>query len=114
MTADVSYKDKWILIEHLMSKNKTEVFKVTSICSQCDIGVIHWYPSWRHYTYEPTIEFQIELSDRCLRAIAQFVEFLNQQHKLKALREKEASPRGCNDGLLKPNLNPSAKSQKKR
>lgn len=75
------YEDKFIIIRYVYSKPKTKVYEVISKYSECKVGLIHWYPQWRHYTYEPIIEYKIELSDRCLLALAEFVYRMNKEHK---------------------------------
>jgi len=82
------YEDKWIKIELLERKPKTEVYEVRSKYSDCPIGLVHWYPSWRHYTFEPLTDYKIELSDRCLFALGSFVMQLNSEHTFKLQYEK--------------------------
>ena len=72
---------KWlefIIKEH---KPKTRVYSVWSKCGNCEVGEIKWYPSWRHYCFFPTTEFQTVHSDRCLQNISEFITELNETHK---------------------------------
>jgi len=75
------YEDEWLIIKEKEKKPKTMVYSVISKCSDSELGIIHWYPQWRYYTFEPTIEFKTEHSDRCLLALGNFVLKLNNKHK---------------------------------
>jgi len=76
-----NYEDEFIVIEHLESKPKTEVYEVNSKCTGYWLGQILWYPQWRHYVFMPANEYPTVHSDRCLFAIGDFVKKLNTNHK---------------------------------
>lgn len=73
--------DKWLIFNEIKSKPKTKVFEVISKCTNDIIGIIKWYPAWRHYCFFPTIDFETVHSDRCLLSISQFITKLNEEHK---------------------------------
>ena len=79
----IVFEDEWISIEVVEEKPKTFVFEVYSKCSDCRLGVTHWFPSWRAYTFEAETAYKTELSDRCQIAIGSFTMWLNAQHKMK-------------------------------
>jgi hypothetical protein len=74
-------EDEWIKFIEKESKPKTKVYAVMSKCSDCELGEIKWYPSWRHYCFFPTLELETVHSDRCLLSISQFITKLNVEHK---------------------------------
>lgn len=78
----VVFEDEWLEISVVESKPKTKVFSVLSKSSACELGTIKWHPSWRHYCFFPTMEFDTVYSDRCLFALAEFVYQKNREHKM--------------------------------
>jgi hypothetical protein len=70
-------EDEWLYFELIEEKPKTKMFQVMSKCSNIRLGVIKWYPQWRHYCFFPTIEEETVYSDRCLSSISEFVAELN-------------------------------------
>ena len=74
-------EDKWLYFELIEQKPKTKVFQVMSKCSNFRLGLIKWYPQWRHYCFFPTMEEETVYSDRCLISISEFVTQLNLKHK---------------------------------
>ena len=74
-------EDEWLKFVEKESKPKTKVYSVMSKCSDCELGEIKWYPSWRHYCFFPTLELETVHSDRCLLSISQFITKLNVEHK---------------------------------
>jgi len=78
----VVYEDEWVEIYVSAENKKTYVFGVHSKSSDCKLGIIQWYPSWRNYAFEPVTEYKIELSDRCQLAIGGFTMWVNAQHKM--------------------------------
>lgn len=72
---------KWLVFELIERKQKTLVYSVISKCSNDRLGLIKWYPSWRHYCFFPTKDFESVYSDRCLFSLSGFVSYLNEQHK---------------------------------
>lgn len=81
MIPTILKEDEWLIFIHVYNKPKTKVINVISKCSNCILGVIQWNPGWRHYWFEPTIEFKHGYSDRCLIAIGEFVRELNFKHR---------------------------------
>lgn len=79
----VEKEDEWLSFELKERKPKTNVYEVVSKCSQCILGWIKWYPSWRHYCFFPTTYIETVHSDRCSLSIGEFVEKLNEEHKKK-------------------------------
>ena len=73
--------DKWLDFVLIENKPKTKVYSVISKCSDDELGIIKWYPSWRHYCFFPTIDIETVHSDRCLLAISEFITRLNEEHK---------------------------------
>ena len=71
---------KWLKFIEKEPKPKTRVFSVWSKISYCEIGIVHWNPPWRHYSFQPTIKFLTEHSDRCLFSLSRFVKKLNEEH----------------------------------
>jgi hypothetical protein len=70
-------------------KAKTKIFQVWSKCSEDLLGIIKWYPQWRHYCYFPCkniYEEEYVYSDRCLVEISKFITKLNTEHKNKTGR----------------------------
>ena len=78
---NIIYEDEFIFIELTGKKPKTDIYTVFSKCSDCDLGEIRWYPSWRHYCFFPSYDISTVYSDRCLLAISQTITKLNQEHK---------------------------------
>ena len=89
---DTTKMSKWIRFIEIEKKPKTLVYKVYPKLSLEGIGVIKWYPQWRHYCFFPTTQFenycffpttQFETvySDRCLTEIAECITQLNKEHK---------------------------------
>jgi len=79
-------EDKWLEFREEKSKPKTRVVSVVSKCAKCRLGVIKWYPAWRHYCFFPeTAIFRDEYvySDRCLLSISKFITKLNKEHAKK-------------------------------
>ena len=70
--------DKYIEFRVRERKPKTIVFEVVSKKDGEPIGIIKWYPPWRHYCFFP--EQDCVFSDRCLARIAMFVEGMNKNH----------------------------------
>ncbi len=78
-------KDKWLEFKELKGKPKTRVIEVYSKCSECVLGIIKWYPAWRHYCFFPKtqcIEMDV-YSDRCLLSLSELITKLNKEHKKK-------------------------------
>ena len=74
--------NKWLKFEHgITCGNKTEVWVVKSKKDNLAIGSIRWYGKWRHYCFFPQSE--TVFSDRCLLAISDFVEKMNNAHKTR-------------------------------
>lgn len=72
---------------------KTKIFNVWSKSSKNVIGTISWYPQWRHYCFFPE-EYTV-YSDRCMIRIGEFVEELNNKHRLaKTLDKSDHSNKG--------------------
>ena len=76
-------KDKWLEFIEQKSKLKTKVFKVQSKCSHDILGIIKWYPQWRHYCYFPKDLGEYVYSNRCLSTISAFITTLNMEYKSK-------------------------------
>ena len=74
-------EDEWLYFELIEKKPKTKVFQVMSKCSDVRLGLIKWYPQWRHYCFFPTMEEETVYSDRCLTSIGEFITELNLKHK---------------------------------
>lgn len=82
---------EWLEFREIKNKPKakTKIFKVWSKCSNCSLGIIKWYPQWRHYCYFPNddgYDFEYVYSDRCLVEISKFITTLNTNHKNKTGR----------------------------
>lgn len=70
--------DGFIKFELVMKKPKTEVWELQT--KEGDIlGIIQWYPAWRHYVFAPNEE--TVYSDRCQLAIGLKIIELNEEHK---------------------------------
>lgn len=82
------FEDEWIIIDWREDKPKTKVYYVLSKCSDCTLGLIQWYPQWRHYCFLPDTYIKLVFSDRCLLNISKFITELNKEHK-KAIMEKK-------------------------
>ena len=77
-------ESEWIQFILIEEKPRTKVFMVWSKSSDCELGRIKWYPSWRHYCYFQRRDIEIVLSDRCSIDIGNFTLKLNENHKLKS------------------------------
>jgi hypothetical protein len=90
-------ENKWLYFELIEKKPKTNVFAVMSKCGDFMLGIIKWYPAWRHYCFFPTFEEETVYSDRCLKSISEFITELNGKHKnakkgqLRVKKEKHTS-----------------------
>lgn len=82
-------EDEWLRFVEREGNPKTKVYSVISKCSDCELGVINWYPGWRHYCFFPTIAVQTVHSDRCLLSISEFMTALNEEHKRKRVVVKK-------------------------
>ena len=71
--------EKHIIFILSEQKTKTNVYEVRNIHQQCQIGIVRWFPSWRHYVFFP--ELHTVFSDRCMIKIGKFVLELNEKHK---------------------------------
>ena len=67
---------KFQLIE---KKSKTYVWNVFNTFSNSFLGVIKWFPAWRHYVFFP--EADIIFSDSCLIRIGNFIAEQNSKHR---------------------------------
>ena len=74
---------EWLEFIETKGSKKTKRFRVLSKCDGSELGIIKWYPQWRHYCFFPTIEFETVYSDRCLIEISNFITKLNVEHKNK-------------------------------
>jgi len=83
---EVNRANKWIEIRFLESKPKTEVWGVYPKNSAELIGVIKWFPNWRHYCFFP--EKDTVFSDGCQLAIGFFIMDLNKNKRIIPLRPK--------------------------
>jgi hypothetical protein len=72
---------EWLQFIHSENRPKTKIINVVSKCSECHLGTIKWYSSWRHYCFFPTIGLETVHSDRCLLSISEFITKLNKEHK---------------------------------
>lgn len=84
-------EDEWLEFCLEEEKPKTKVFSVRSKFSKCLLGVIKWYPSWRHYCFFPETSLtrdEFVYSDRCLLSIWQFVLELNVKHDQEVSNNK--------------------------
>lgn len=73
---------EWLDFELVESKPKTSVYAVKARGSGDVLGVIKWYPAWRHYCFFPSTTIETVHSDRCLLAISQFITALNKKHEM--------------------------------
>jgi len=69
--------------EIVAKKPKTNVYQVVNKQQHSVIGIIKWYPSWRHYCYFPYDD--TIYSDRCMIKIGEFIKELNEEHKGKRI-----------------------------
>lgn len=72
---------EWLRFVEIEKKSKTSVYGVYPKNSKEKVGVIKWYPQWRHYCFFPTLEFETVHSDRCLQEISECISELNTEHK---------------------------------
>lgn len=72
---------EWLDFTIIDRKPKTVVYAVQSKGSGDHLGIIKWFPAWRHYCFFPTTAMETVHSDRCLLAISQFITKLNEEHK---------------------------------
>lgn len=77
---------KFILVNALP---KTKIYSVWSKSSDCELGIIKWHPSWRHYCYFQRCDIEIVLSDRCSIDIGEFILSLNKDHLQNKLSQEE-------------------------
>ena len=75
---------EWLIFKLKEEKAKTNVYSVISKCSDDELGIIEWYPAWRHYCFFPNDNPYYSswvFSDRCLLNISEFITKLNEEHK---------------------------------
>jgi hypothetical protein len=78
---EIIYEDEWLSFQLSERKPKTNVYDVVSKCSLCILGVIKWYPQWRHYCFFPNTLIKTVYSDRCLLSISEFITKLSLEKK---------------------------------
>ena len=90
--------EKWLIYRMVEQKPKTQVWHILSRCDEFRLGLIKWYPAWRHYCFIIDLPLILELakqgnelvySDRCSLSITNFVARLNAEHK-QMKKTKEA------------------------
>jgi hypothetical protein len=69
--------DKWIRFEKLDIRENFWIVK--TIKTDEALGFIKYYPAWRHYCFFP-MENTV-FSDRCMIAIARFIQKLEKERK---------------------------------
>lgn len=74
----IKINTQWLVFEEQKPNKKTKVFSVKSRHDGSDLGVIKWYPQWRHYCH---IIDGVVFSDRCHFDIGDFIKRLNDEHK---------------------------------
>jgi hypothetical protein len=62
----------FVLLEH---KSKTDVYSVRNNKSNDQLGIIKWYPSWRQYTFLPTVDTVYSIG--CLEDIVDFITLIS-------------------------------------
>ena len=67
-------------------KPKTVVIHVWSKYSNCVLGIIKWYPQWRHYCFFPNNMVEVVYSDRCLMEINDYITNLNEAMLKKVVK----------------------------
>lgn len=67
---------KYIEFKLVRKLPKTAIYAVISKSDGAILGHIHWYASWRQYTFSPTIEMETEWSRGCLQEIQDFIDKL--------------------------------------
>ena len=75
----MSEADKYIGFRIKQVKPKTLVHEVFSKDNDETIGVVKWYPPWRHYCFFPCAD--TVFSDRCMLRIGEFVKSANEAHE---------------------------------
>ena len=68
---------KWIDVVLVAENTKTDVYEIFDK-NDYGLGIIKWYPQWRHYCLFPNVS--TVFSDRCLIALGKFVKELNDNH----------------------------------
>lgn len=82
----------------LIRKNpKTDVIQVLSK-DGIELGIIQWYPAWRHYVFTP--EPDTTYSDRCQLAIGLKTMELNEEHKKKLSIPPQSKASGILEEIL--------------
>jgi len=71
--------DRDIVFVPFELKSKTQAWEVMNKLAGDSIGVVKWYPAWRHYCFFP--DHETVFSDRCMLKIGQFVEAQNRAHR---------------------------------
>jgi hypothetical protein len=69
---------KWLCFTCVKDTEKTKVFDVKAKEGNSLLGRIGWYPSWRQYTFIPTIGVMT-----CLTDITEFLKELAEERKQK-------------------------------
>lgn len=65
---------------------KTNVWYITNVKSNAPLGLISWFAHWRKYCFFPNGSAVYDNS--CLRAITQFLDAANAEHKGERSLEK--------------------------
>lgn len=68
----------FIKFDEIKDTGKTKVFSVKSL-DEFKLGVISWYPSWRRYTFQPSV--QTIFDSKCLIEISEFIDTLMKERK---------------------------------
>lgn len=69
--------DKHIVFQLINRPGKTFAWRVCNTMANQAIGIVKWYPSWRHYCFFP--HDGAVFSDRCMVRIGEFVERQNKK-----------------------------------
>ena len=84
---------------------KTSIWECRNIRSNSTLGIVKWYPSWRQYSYFPTI--QAVYSSGCMGDISDFLNQLNNKgiskSKIRVGRHIEGITLNALDYLLDEN-----------
>lgn len=60
---------------------KTKVHNIRSIANKGLLGSVYWFGAWRKYIFNPMPSCIFD--EKCLRAIADFLKVINEEHKSK-------------------------------
>ncbi len=79
---------KYLTFKIIGHNPKTEIWGVFSTISGLNVGKISWWAQWRRYCFYPNFVNTIILDSECLKVIAEFLDAIMAEHRVKKKTRK--------------------------